>query len=49
MATSVATQICSRPEGPKPISTKTLLNESLLQTFVYLEIRFMPFKMTCRS
>ena len=49
METSVATQICTRPEGPTPISTKVFLNKWLLQTFVYLEIRFMPFKMPCRG
>ena len=49
MATSVATQICSGPEEPKPISTKIFLNKWLLQTFVYLEIIFMSFKMACSS
>ena len=38
MATSVATQIFSRLEGPKPVSTKIFSNKWLLQTFVYLEI-----------
>ena len=33
----------------KPISTKIFFNKLLLQTFVYIEIRFMPFKMACRS
>ena len=47
MATSVVTQIYSKPEEPKPISTKIFLNKWLLQTFVYLEIIFMPFKMAC--
>ena len=44
MATSVATHICSRPEGPKPISTKTFLNKWLLHTFVYLELDLCPLK-----
>ena len=48
MATSVATQIYSKPEQPKLISSKIFLNKWLLQTFFYLEIRFVPFKMECR-
>ena len=49
MATSVATQICSRAIGPKPISNTIFLNQWFLQTFVYLEIRFTPFKMTYKA
>ena len=49
MATSFATEICSGPEGPKLISTKIFFKKWLLQILVYLEIKFMPFKMACRG
>ena len=49
MPTSVATQIYSRPEEPKLIPTEILLKKWFLQTFVYLKIRFMLFKMAWRG
>ena len=49
MATSAATQTCSRAIGPKPILKTIFLNKWLLQTFLYLEIRFTPFKMMCKA
>ena len=42
-------KFCSRPEGPKQILTKIFFNKWFLQTFAYLEIRFMLFKIAGRS